>query len=73
MDDKTETGHVETQLSEVASLSETHKKYLFDKHHTLELDPVPDLNDADPYNWPFRKVRGSRVPYSMFDTLLISS
>ena len=41
---------------EVASLSDEHRQYLLDRHKTLELDPVPDLNDADPYNWPKRRV-----------------
>ncbi len=43
------------QLNEV-SLSTAHKQYLIDRHGTIDLDPVPDLNDDDPYNWPYRKV-----------------
>ncbi|KAJ5160758.1 uncharacterized protein N7482_007762 [Penicillium canariense] len=36
----------------VAHLSEEHRQYLLARHGTLNLDPIPDLNDADPYNWP---------------------
>lgn len=57
-------GHVE-QLSnsqtyysspDVKSLSEEHRKYLLERHGTLELDPLPGYGDADPYNWSTRKV-----------------
>lgn len=34
------------------SLSKEHREYLLASHGTLELDPMPDMNDADPYNWP---------------------
>ena len=36
----------------IAALSEEHRQYLLARHGTLDLDPIPDLNDADPYNWP---------------------
>lgn len=36
----------------VAHLSEEHRQYLLARHGTLDLDPIPDMNDADPYNWP---------------------
>ncbi|KAL2215420.1 synaptic vesicle transporter [Thermoascus aurantiacus ATCC 26904] len=35
-----------------ASLSQQHREYLLQRHGTLDLDPVPGLGDADPYNWP---------------------
>lgn len=47
---------------ELASISEEHRQYLLAKHGTLELDPVPSMSDADPYNWPRWKVRYSRRP-----------
>jgi hypothetical protein len=40
----------------IASLSEEHRQYLLARHGTLDLDPVPDMNDADPYNWPTWRV-----------------
>lgn len=40
-----------SQQGEVSSLSKEHREYLLARHGTLELDPVPDMNDADPYNW----------------------
>ncbi|KAJ5602213.1 hypothetical protein N7510_011747 [Penicillium lagena] len=36
----------------LAHLSEEHRQYLLARHGTLDLDPIPDMNDADPYNWP---------------------
>ena len=44
------------EKEEVANLSEEHRQYLFARHGTLELDPVPLMTDADPYNWPQWKV-----------------
>lgn len=37
-------------------LSQSHREYLLSRHGTLELDPVPSMSDADPYNWPGWKV-----------------
>ena len=42
--------------NDVASLSEEHRQYLLNRHGTLELDPLPTMGDADPYNWPQWKV-----------------
>lgn len=39
-----------------AQLSEGHRNYLIKRHGTLDLDPMPDFGDADPYNWPTWKV-----------------
>lgn len=41
----------------VAALSEEHRQYLLARHGTLDLDPIPDMTDADPYNWSQGKVR----------------
>ena len=40
----------------VSGLSPEHQDYLLKRHGTLELDPIPDMGDADPYNWPKWKV-----------------
>jgi hypothetical protein len=46
-----------TQESEnVHGLAEEHRQYLMQRHGTLDLDPVPDMSDSDPYNWPKSKV-----------------
>ncbi|KAI4950949.1 hypothetical protein J4E86_007458 [Alternaria arbusti] len=37
---------------EVSHLSEEHRRYLLERHGTLELDPIPTMGTADPYNWP---------------------
>lgn len=39
-----------------AHLSNEHRQYLLNRHGTLDLDPIPDNGDADPYNWPNWKV-----------------
>lgn len=51
--------HVHTHIgpNEIYGLSEEHRQYLLQRHGTLELDPVPDASDADPYNWTTSKVR----------------
>jgi hypothetical protein len=38
-------------------LSESHKAYLVERHGTLDLDPIPSIDPADPYNWPLWKVK----------------
>lgn len=42
-----------------ALLSESHKSYLIERHGTLDLDPIPSMDSADPYNWPSWKVGGN--------------
>lgn len=42
--------------AEADKLSQEHRDYLLKRHGTLELDPIPDMADADPYNWPAWKV-----------------
>ncbi|KAJ5625406.1 hypothetical protein N7510_001715 [Penicillium lagena] len=37
------------------TLSESHKAYLLERHGTLDLDPIPNMDPADPYNWPLWK------------------
>lgn len=44
------------QQTEIAHLSDEHRQFLLARHGTLELDPVPSMTDADPYNWPKWKV-----------------
>lgn len=43
----------------MAHLSEEHRQYLLARHGTLDLDPIPDMNDADPYNWSTWRVSPS--------------
>ncbi|KAL4970589.1 major facilitator superfamily domain-containing protein [Aspergillus stella-maris] len=33
-------------------LSRQHQEYLLKRHGTLQLNPIPSMDDADPYNWP---------------------
>ncbi|KAK4548426.1 hypothetical protein LTR36_009336 [Oleoguttula mirabilis] len=44
--------HTHIESTEISRLSQEHRDYLMQRHGTLELDPVPDMSDADPYNWP---------------------
>lgn len=37
-------------------LSESHKAYLLERHGRSDLDPIPSMDPADPYNWPLWKV-----------------
>ncbi|KAJ5724818.1 hypothetical protein N7493_006546 [Penicillium malachiteum] len=38
--------------TEIAQLSKPHRDYLLERHGTLNLDPIPAMDPADPYNWP---------------------
>lgn len=40
---------------DAVNLPEAHKEYLIARHGTLELDPIPDASDADPFNWSTSK------------------
>lgn len=40
----------------IDALSPEHREYLLQRHGTLELDPIPAMGDADPYNWTSWKV-----------------
>lgn len=56
-----------TNLSDSTTfLSESHKLYLIERHGTVDLDPIPTMDSADPYNWPSWKVGGNgtvfRIP-----------
>lgn len=39
-----------------ATLSPEHREYILQRHGTLDLDPVPSMDPADPLNWPAWKV-----------------
>ncbi|KAJ0414458.1 major facilitator superfamily domain-containing protein [Aspergillus carlsbadensis] len=56
--EKTQSTQVEeagTPPSEASTLSEQHQAYLIERHGTLDLDPIPSMDPADPYNWPLWK------------------
>jgi hypothetical protein len=65
--DKSEAEHVEaaergkvpessTVIREPGLLSLEHHDYLLNRHGTLDLNPLPLISDADPYNCPAWKV-----------------
>jgi len=35
-----------------SALSPEHQAFLLDRHGTLDLNPIPSMDPADPYNWP---------------------
>lgn len=41
---------------EQSHISSEHREYLLNRHGTVELDPLPTMCTADPYNWPTWKV-----------------
>ncbi|KAI0533885.1 major facilitator superfamily domain-containing protein [Xylaria digitata] len=44
--------HFESYDESQTSIPEAHRQYIIARHGTDKLDPLPDFNDADPYNWP---------------------
>lgn len=44
------------------ALSPAHEQYLLQRHGTLDLDPVPQPDDADPLNWIQRKAGSIEFP-----------
>lgn len=54
--EKVEHGQVTTSNLATVSLPQPHQDYLLQRHGTLDLDPIPSLSAADPYNWPTWKV-----------------
>ena len=53
-----ELGHKATYIptGAAAELTQEHCDYLVKRHGTVELDPIPSDDPADPYNWPAWKV-----------------
>ncbi|KAE8317395.1 major facilitator superfamily domain-containing protein [Aspergillus transmontanensis] len=43
---------VQLETKDENPLTEDHRQYLLQRHGTVDLDPLPDMTDADPYNWP---------------------
>ncbi len=57
-----EASHVEEMAASNATLlSPEHVKFLMRRHGTLNLNPVPSMNPADPLNWPSWKVHNVPV------------
>ncbi|KAI1311368.1 major facilitator superfamily domain-containing protein [Xylaria venustula] len=52
-DEKLEPQHYEDFVE--PQITEAHRQYTIERHGTDQLDPFPDHNDADPYNWPKSK------------------
>lgn len=46
----------DTIAAQESRLSKPHRDYLIERHGTFNLDPIPAMDPADPYNWPEWKV-----------------
>ncbi len=55
--DDVEPVQTHIERDEITNLPQEHRDYLLQRYGTLELDPIPDMSDADPYNWTTSKVR----------------
>ncbi|KAK3295238.1 major facilitator superfamily domain-containing protein [Chaetomium fimeti] len=44
-----------SEPTQLHALTAEHREYLLQRHGTLDLEPVPDMTDTDPYNWPKSK------------------
>lgn len=51
-----DAANMDNSAGESARLSKPHRDYLMERHGTLDLDPIPAMDPADPYNWPEWKV-----------------
>ena len=44
--------HLEEAKGIAPDLSPEHQSFLLSRHGTVNLDPIPTIDPADPYNWP---------------------
>ncbi|EON97726.1 putative mfs multidrug transporter protein [Phaeoacremonium minimum UCRPA7] len=51
---KEENHHVEYG-SDPDGISNDHREFLLSHHGSVDLDPIPSMDLADPLNWPKRK------------------
>ncbi|QKX63084.1 uncharacterized protein TRUGW13939_10252 [Talaromyces rugulosus] len=59
-----------------SEIAPEHREYLLQRHGTFELDPVPAMDDEDPYNWPAWKKHTNLVLvafHAMMCTFIASS
>jgi multidrug resistance protein len=59
-----------------AGISQEHRDYLIQRHGTLDLDPIPTADPADPYNWPAWKKMANLVCvgfHAMMTTFIAAS
>ncbi|KAF7197026.1 Efflux pump vrtL [Pseudocercospora fuligena] len=73
-----EIGHRATNISigAAATLPQEHLDYLIKRHGTLDLDPIPSSDPADPYNWPSWKKMANLVVvgfHAMMTTFIAAS
>lgn len=49
-------GHNNVEAGNPLGLSQEHVAYLMARHGTIDLNPLPTMDPADPLNWPSWKV-----------------
>lgn len=47
----------DVEKGSLGELSPQHRDYLIARHGTIDLDPLPTMDPADPLNWPAWKAR----------------
>lgn len=52
-----------------SQLSQEHQSFLLDRHGTLDLNPIPSMDPADPYNWPSWK-KGTNLALVSFHAFI---
>ncbi|KAI9757720.1 MAG: hypothetical protein M4579_003345 [Chaenotheca gracillima] len=70
-----ETAYEESHAGPARELSPEHREYLMKRHGTVNLNPLPSSDPADPYNWPAWKknVNLALVAFHAFMTTFIAA
>ncbi|ODM14492.1 hypothetical protein SI65_10114 [Aspergillus cristatus] len=59
----------EAEGKALTDLSSEHQAFLIDRHGTVNLDPIPSIDPADPYNWPSWK-KGTNLALVAFHAFM---
>lgn len=68
---KVDSEHLEEAYKDPTAvhLSPEHREFLLDRHGTLDLNPIPSMDPADPYNWPSWK-KGTNLALVAFHAFM---
>lgn len=66
---KTHPQQLEEAKTLTPDLSPEHQAFLADRHGTIDLDPIPSIDPADPYNWPAWK-KGTNLALVAFHAFM---
>lgn len=59
----------EAEGKALTDISSEHQAFLIDRHGTVNLDPIPSIDPADPYNWPSWK-KGTNLALVAFHAFM---